>query len=166
MSTILDFVWTNGDDVFEAFNPNNSGIVVSGFVVNTLSGDDTITGTGFFRGISNSGTINTGNGNDIVDALTGGFFCGGTILLGNGDDLIRGSQNAFRSGLAQKVDGGSGFDTAELGIDFSLGNLSRTEGFDIAIGGMWYKNVELFIFNDVQYDLASLQRLVPEAVIV
>lgn len=151
----------NGNDIITGIGVGVgiSNARVSSYIT-TGNGNDIITGSGGVIGIQNLGTIDTGNGNDIVDALIGGFNGGGTILLGNGDDLIRGSQANFGSGIAQKVDGGRGFDTAELGIDFSLGSLSRPDGFDIAIGRMYYKNVEMFVFNDVQYDLASLQSMV------
>ena len=49
--------------------------------VHTLSGDDIITGTGSNSEILNFGVINTGNGNDTVDALDNRFIGSGTTGL-------------------------------------------------------------------------------------
>jgi len=109
--------------------------------------------------------ICTGNGNDTVEALTpdgliGSFTGGGTIDLGKGDDLIRGFGN-------QTVDGGKGFDTAELGINATFGTGAITLGMasgdiQIMFGGqtMTFANVERFNFNGTMFDLKTLQHLV------
>ena len=69
--------------------------VEMGVVVDALGGHDTITGD---AGITNSGTINTGLGNDSI-ASTAGFFVSivndGTINTGNGKDSITGTGGAF-----------------------------------------------------------------------
>ncbi|MDJ0595933.1 MAG: hypothetical protein QNJ72_39115 [Pleurocapsa sp. MO_226.B13] len=115
-------------------------------------------------GIDNTGTIDTGAGKDTVDALTGTggvgrFGGGGSIDLGVGRDLIRGFGE-------QIVDGGRGFDTAELGIDFdenqiTLGSTAPTSidiTFDSAT--MSFTDVELFDFNGQEFALEQLQDIV------
>ena len=134
------------------------GTIING-IINTGNGRDTITGIGGSIGIANAGIINTGNGRDTVDALTGGFDSVGEINLGRGRDLIRGFGQ-------QIVDGGRGFDTAELGIDFdenqitfgSTGSTSIDITFDSAT--MSFDNVERFDFNGQVFALEQLQDLV------
>ena len=98
--------------------------------------------------------------------MTGGFFGNGLIELGRGDDLIRGSISSLSTGasLRQRVDGGRGFDTAELGMSLGSFSLSLSAGFDIRIdnnnGGIAYTNVERFIFTDQTLTLTELQALV------
>jgi len=73
--------------------------------------------------------------------------------LGKSDDLIQG----FGS---QIVDGGSGFDSAEFGIDVSQVVLSLGIGdINIAFDGvtMSFANVELFDFNGHEIPLSELQ---------
>ncbi len=141
---------------------NQGGIV--NVNINTGAGNDTIIGhnnsTSSAPGISNEGTvIDTGVGKDTVDALTGGFSGDGMIDLGVGRDLIRGFGE-------QIVDGGRGFDTAELGIDFeenqiTLGSTAPTSidiTFDSAT--MSFTDVELFDFNGQEFALEQLQDMV------
>ena len=75
--------------------------------------------------------------------------------MGPGDDLIKGFGE-------QIVDGGSDFDTAELGIDYdenliSSGSLPE---IDIEIGGMFFTDVEKFDFNGQEFSLEELQEVV------
>lgn len=138
-----------------------SGIVnESNSTIDTGEGNDYITGrlidgiNGTGRGITNSGVIKTGDGEDIVDGLTGGFSSSlasvGVIELGEGDDLVRGYGR-------QIIDGGSGYDTAELGIDYDQSLFSLGSSSDIQIGDMTFNNVERFVFNDTVYSLQELQ---------
>ena len=69
--------------------------------IKTGKGNDRITGTGGISGILNDGIINTGIGNDTVDALTGGFSGSGLTSLGEGKDTLIG----FGTG---RFDGGGG----------------------------------------------------------
>ena len=71
--------------------------VLKGVVINALAGNDIIkgtstyfTGTSTYAGIFNYGTIKTGDGNDIVDALEGGFDGDGTTYLDAGNDTLKG----------------------------------------------------------------------------
>ncbi len=143
-----DNITGNASDEFGRGIGNNSTIA-------TGNGKDNITGSGNRIGIENSGTIETGNGRDTVDALTGGFAGNGMINLGKGKDLIRGFGE-------QTVDGGRGFDTAELGIDFdqTLLSLGSSPYIDIEIGEMSFANVEKFVFSDERFTLHELQDLV------
>ena len=65
--------------------------VDAGVVVDGLGGNDKITGTSIYElGIDNDGTINTGKGSDVVDALEGRFGGNGDTYLGGGSDTIKG----------------------------------------------------------------------------
>ena len=88
-----------------AFGINNS----RNSTIDTGDGDDTVTGvassaTGEAVGIFNNGVIDGGAGDDVFDALTGGWGGNGRADLGSGNDTVRG----FGSGT---FDGGVGFDT-------------------------------------------------------
>ncbi|WP_415409231.1 hypothetical protein ACLM45_10630 [Synechococcus sp. A10-1-5-9] len=77
--------------------------------IDTGDGDGTVTGvassaTGEAVGIFNNGVIDGGAGDDVFDALTGGWGGNGRADLGSGNDTVRG----FGSGT---FDGGIGFDT-------------------------------------------------------
>jgi hypothetical protein len=99
----------NGDDSIVGITTGGDDAGILNYelaTINTGSGDDTIIGTGK-RGIWNDGTIDTGNGNDLVNALNGGFSGKGKILLGEDNDVIVG----FGSG---NFNGGSGIDMLEL----------------------------------------------------
>ena len=139
----------------------SSGIVNDGGMIDTGQGNDLIIGDGEFIGIDNGGMINTGEGNDIIAGTssstgTRGFDGGGTIDLGQGDDLIRGFGD-------QIVNGGSDFDTAELGFDYNeeeiiLGS-TDDNSIEITFDGatMVFTNVELFDFNGDEFTLEELQ---------
>jgi hypothetical protein len=147
------------DDLF-----GSTGISNSSGTINTGAGNDTILASGNSVAISNSsGTINTGAGNDIIDALTGGFSDSdgsGRINLGRGDDLIRGFGDHQGN-----IDGGRGYDRAELGFDYdetliTFGSTNSTSieiTFDSAT--MSYTNIELFDFNGQTFSLESLQAM-------
>ncbi len=143
--------------------------IVNDDIINGGNGNDSISGTATSNssdsvtvGILNQGRINTGNGNDTVDALTGGFAAIdalGEIDLGVGRDLIKGFGE-------QIVDGGRGFDTSELGIDFdenqiTFGSTAPTSidiTFDSAT--MSFTDVESFDFNGQVFALEQLQDMV------
>jgi hypothetical protein len=125
-----DVKWTVNDDVVVViqpdviFNPRDS-------IVDTLAGDDTISGTGNSFAISNAGTINTGKGNDSILGLSGeqvSIVNEGTINTGAGNDLISGRG---RAGISNSniIKTGVGDDTI-IGIGSSrvgLGNLGWIE---------------------------------------
>lgn len=126
-----------GNDKITGTGSSQGGISNDG-TIDTGSGNDQITGTGIDIGISNSGdgkiitgngndqitgiishginacgilnngTINTGNGADIVDALIGGFEGNGKTYLGANNDTLKG----FGHG---NFYGGAGIDKILLG---------------------------------------------------
>src|SRR4028119_1794932 len=77
-------------DVWVPYGISNSG------TLNTAEDNDIITGNGIQIGIENSGTFSTAEGDDIINALGFGFFAGGfdnngTFNTGEGDDTITAS---------------------------------------------------------------------------
>lgn len=130
----------NGNDIING-NEFGGNTIINNNLITTGNGDDIINQNALGSIIFNTGLITTGNGNDTVNGgigiLSGGA---GTIDLGNGDDLIYGF-------WAQNVNGGRGFDTAELGIAYDQTLLSLGSSFDIQIGNMNFTNVEKFVFS-------------------
>ena len=170
--------WTDDADLFDL---GDEIIIPSEVVVNTLGGDDVIigrdgiinfgtletgegndiiTGVGGTVGISNFGTINTGEGNDTITGSGGvvGIDNFGRIDAGNGNDVIQGISGQF-------VDGGPGFDTAELGIDYdedlvSIGVTGSTS-IEVTFSGKTtsFDNLELWDFNGQEFTLEEIQDL-------
>ena len=67
-------------------------------------GDDLLVGAATAAGgagIVNASVVEAGDGNDTIDALTGGFVGGGAIRMGAGDDVVKGFGSAA-------IDGGDG----------------------------------------------------------
>jgi len=94
----------DGNDSITGASTSGDGIFNSeGSTTDTGAGADIITGTGGGNGfgITNYGFITTGDGDDVIDALSTGFGGDGTVNLGEGDDELKG----FGSGT---FDGGSG----------------------------------------------------------
>ena len=97
-------------------NKRTYGIsITSQGILKSGDGNDTITGKATSDayneqkfGIFNNGKLLTGSGEDVVDALTGGFGGNGTTNLGNDNDTLMG----FGSGNFR---GGSGEDKILLG---------------------------------------------------
>jgi hypothetical protein len=83
--------------------PTRSLIIGTDGTINTGDGKDIITSS---NGIENDGTINTGNGADFIIA-NGGFSGMGSVFLGNGKDYLKG----FGTG---NFNGGNNEDTLEL----------------------------------------------------
>ncbi|HEY9661003.1 MAG TPA: hypothetical protein V6C65_21320, partial [Allocoleopsis sp.] len=166
-----------GNDSLTGTNPGSGSGIDNAGTINTGVGNDTLTGIGDGYGsITNRGnapnsygTINTGAGDDLVQALQTNGGIGtfdnapnsaadsvGTIQLGSGKDRIKGFG-------PQSVNGGSGFDTAELGINFHKSLLALGTSptpTSITIGSMAFTNVENFVFNNGTYSLAQLRALV------
>jgi hypothetical protein len=116
--------WTNQADTVRSAltTPAVPAIeVASGVTVNTLGGDDLISGIkgGFSAGLGilNKGTINTGNGNDTISGSGGvgiGISNQGTINTGNGNDTISGSSGrslGILNSSISTIDTGNGDDT-------------------------------------------------------
>lgn len=90
MAVNLDFKFTNSSD--KAIS-ETGWIVWSIQTVDTLAGNDTVSGKGDDRGINiNGGTINTDAGNDKIIGIgySYGIFNYGTINTGDGNDRIIG----------------------------------------------------------------------------
>lgn len=86
---------SGNDRVIGRAGSASSGIIVSGGSrIRMGSGNDKMIAAAEF-GISNSGTIEAGNGNDIVDALIGGFTGDGVTNLGLGNDKLIGFGTGF-----------------------------------------------------------------------
>ncbi|MEB3270047.1 MAG: hypothetical protein VKJ44_00120 [Synechococcus sp.] len=93
-----------GNDSITGSAVIGDGIHNSSFgLIDTGAGDDTITGRGGAAGfdIFNAGSISTGEGNDVIDALSKGFGGTGFCDLGPGDDQLKG----FGAGLFEAGDG-------------------------------------------------------------
>lgn len=140
-----------------AFGINN----LRNSTIDTGDGDDTVTGvassaTGEAVGIFNNGVIDGGAGDDVFDALTGGWGGNGRADLGSGNDTVRG----FGSGT---FDGGVGFDT----LVFNAGtyNIARVgsqlDRFEITLSSLQNSPVmtvtefEFFGEGDQQTSFAS-----------
>ena len=140
-----------------AFGINN----LRNSTIDTGDGDDTVTGvassaTGEAVGIFNNGVIDGGAGDDVFDALTGGWGGNGRADLGSGNDTVRG----FGSGT---FDGGVGFDT----LIFNAGtyNIARVgsqlDRFEITLSSLQNSPVmtvtefEFFGEGDQQTSFAS-----------
>ena len=140
-----------------AFGINN----LRNSTIDTGDGDDTVTGvassaTGEAVGIFNNGVIDGGAGDDVFDALTGGWGGNCRADLGSGNDTVRG----FGSGT---FDGGVGFDT----LVFNAGtyNIARVgsqlDRFEITLSSLQNSPVmtvtefEFFGEGDQQASFAS-----------
>ena len=102
MAANLDFKFTNSSD--KAIS-ETGWIVWDIQTVNTLAGNDTVSGKGDDRGINiNGGTINTDDGNDKIIGIgySTGIFNLGTIDTGAGNDKIIGKGAIFNSTDAGK----------------------------------------------------------------
>ncbi len=99
--------WTNQADLVDE---GDEIIVDSDVTANTLAGADTIFG---LNSINNQGTIDTGDGNDIISA--GGrdesLVNEGTIETGFGNDAISGSTGGVGITNSGMIDTGDGHDT-------------------------------------------------------
>jgi hypothetical protein len=106
----------DGNDTISGIATAENGIGFSNsdtYTIDTGNGNDIITGTADTGvGILKEGTINTGNGNDSLIA-NGGFDLGlygigrGKVFLGNGKDYLKGFGNG-------SFNGENGQDTLEL----------------------------------------------------
>ena len=149
----LGTIETSGGDDTITGTGGLVGITNFGSII-TGDGDDIITGSGGVVGIDNFGMIETGGGDDLIVGSTGS----GVINLGQGDDLVRGVSGQF-------IDGGPGFDTTELGIDFdenliSIGVTGPTS-IELTSAGETtsFDNVELWDFNGQEFTLEQIQEL-------
>jgi hypothetical protein len=114
--------------------------------INTGDGMDIITSS---NGIENDGTINTGNGADFIIA-NGGFKGMGSVFLGNGKDYL----NGFGTG---KFNGGNNQDTLELTSgSYTVGISGTTVSFTNSGVIMQTSEFEKLIAGSTTYDFTSL----------
>jgi Ca2+-binding RTX toxin-like protein len=108
--------------------------------INTGDGNDTLTGSGGELGIFNVGSIDMGKGNDIVDALNGGFGGNGTTKLGDGNDIVKGFGTGF-------FDAGNNNDTLLFSPGtYTISGIQNGDGFYTVNNGtsdMFIKDFEL-----------------------
>jgi hypothetical protein len=112
LSTIT---FTDQDDTVP---PSGVEEILNNSIVNTLAGNDVITGTGF-TGIQTSSTLNTDDGNDIITGNSTGDGHGiintGVINTGNGKDIITATASTIQYSFALSnfsiIDTGEGNDT-------------------------------------------------------
>jgi hypothetical protein len=158
----------------------SSGILSERGIIDTGDGDDTIIG---INNITNSGstsssfgidyyfgTLNTGNGNDIITGtakLIGFRGYGGILDTGNGNDIITGTGLNGIQSLWEVFNTGDGDDTLignsnELGSGIAMASLNTGDGNDIIIGtnttgtGMGIINSQ-YSFVDVSISNPSLE---------
>jgi hypothetical protein len=117
------------------YGSSTVGISNSG-TINTGNGNDTITGSGSPSGIYNISTINTGAGNDVVDALIGGFGGGGTTDLETGNDTLKGfGAGTFKGGLgSDTLVFNAGTYTIAAGVgagNYVIGGIMNVPGFEL-----------------------------------
>jgi hypothetical protein len=119
--------------------------------IDTDDGNDIITGTSSNNiGIYNDGLINTGKGNDIVDALNGGFGGNGITNLGDGNDILKG----FGSG---SFNGGSDKNILELTAgSYTVGISGTTVSFTSDGITMNTSEFEKLIASSTMYDFTGL----------
>ncbi|MGL5076537.1 MAG: hypothetical protein ACRDBG_12050, partial [Waterburya sp.] len=113
--------------------------------------------------IYNDGIIDTGKGNDIVDALTGGFIGAGTTQLGNGADTLKG----FGSGF---FEGGNGKDTLFFDTgSYTVSDNVNSDGFYTVSNGstdMFIKDFEFISSASDPGDAFSFSSVVGETFMV
>jgi len=121
-------------------------IIGTNGTINTGDGMDIITSS---NGIENDGTINTGNGVDFIIA-NGGFKGMGSVFLGNGKDYLKG----FGTG---KFNGGNNQDTLELPSgSYTVGISAITVSFTYSGVIMKTSDFEKLIAGNTTYDFTSL----------
>lgn len=121
MAANLDFKFTNSSD--KAIS-ETGWIVWDIQTVNTLAGNDTVSGKGDDRGINiNGGTINTDDGNDKIIGIgySTGIFNLGTIDTGAGNDKIIGA-------IFNSTDAGKGIIYTGAGNDKIIGGGISNKG--------------------------------------
>ena len=117
---LSNIIFTDQDDIVPL-----SGVeqILNTGIVNTLAGNDRITGEGTAYGFVNFGTLNTDDGNDTITGIGNPAYSQGVgintgrLNTGKGDDVITGE--GFSHGI--RTDSGSIFDTGE-GNDTIRGN--------------------------------------------
>jgi hypothetical protein len=125
-----------GNDIIEGSSYGGSGICFSSMDfggesrIDTGEGDDIITGIGFYDGIFNSSTVNTGNGADSIISQGRLFNSNsGIVFLGDGNDSI--TANTVNSGDI----------TTSAGIIYNEGTIDTGNGADSIMGDEGFKGI-------------------------
>jgi hypothetical protein len=143
----------DGDDTITGTGTNSFGISNNSqfSIINTGNGNDVITAISSF-GINNQGTIDTGNGNDslIADGGFTSFFTEGKVFLGSGRDYLKG----FGKGI---FNGGNGQDTLELTPgSYTVGISETTVNFINGSTIMKTSDFEILIAGNTTYHIRRL----------
>jgi len=118
--------------------------------IDTGDGDDIITAFGTGDAIINSGTINTGNGNDSIITSYGDFYSTGSVFLGDGTDYLK----RFGNG---SFNGGNGEDTLDLKQGYyTIRIWGTTVSIIRRLTEMKTYGFEKLIAGDRTYDFSSL----------
>ena len=147
-----------GNDIIKGTSSTDSGIGNDG-TINTGDGDDIIKGTGTGSGISNYGTINTGDGNDRITG-TGGDFYGifnyGTIKTGDGNDIVDALEGGFDGDGTTYLDAGN--DTLK---GFGTGNFYGGAGTDkLFFGeGTYVISGSTVVFNGATMNVNQFEKI-------
>jgi hypothetical protein len=124
---LSNIIFTDQDDFVPLFGTEQ---IVNTGIANTLAGDDVITGIvtqDSGTGIYNIGTLNTGDGNDIVSGKGAGINSG----IGNGGYIDTGDDNDVIIGINT---GGDGNGITNSGGGIYGGTIDTGNGNDIIIG--------------------------------
>ena len=145
-----------GDDVLIGSSELEVGIKNFG-TIQTVEGNDAITGNGGIAGIVNGrfGTITTGEDDDVItgsDALIG-IENLGMIKTGDGNDIITGSGSSFGISNFGTIETGDGSDT----IDAFSGGFSGFGTINLGPGGDLIKGFgEQIVDGGGDFDTAAL----------
>ncbi|OKH39587.1 hypothetical protein NIES2119_04720 [[Phormidium ambiguum] IAM M-71] len=141
-------IWTNQADIV---NLGDRVIVDEGVVVNTLDGNDVISGrVGTGPSFINKGTINTGSGDDTIRGsgfrLGDGLLNTGTIKTGSGDDIIEASGDAQGLINSGTINTGDGNDIIKANANhsaplFNTGLIETGNGDDIITQGLYADSI-------------------------
>jgi hypothetical protein len=141
---LSNLTFTEQDDIV----PGSGQIqILNSYLVNTLAGNDQITGIGNDYGFKNLGVLNTNDGDDIIigsgEGRGGGYgiYNIGTLNAGEGNDLITGvglyTFNPYYDGIYNigTLNVGEGNDTITASANqdgiYNMGTLNTENGNDI-----------------------------------
>jgi len=124
-----------GESLVTPSTQTSIGIVNGGDgIINTGSGNDTLTGAGRDFGVYNNGLISFGHGDDLIDGGNSGFGGQGVVDMGDGDDTVKGfGTGSFNGGLGiDNLIFNTGLYTVEAlgGESYLIGGIMTVSGFE------------------------------------